>query len=170
MISTIQPLLGDLKPSTPARDRALAVGLAFQFAATSPHHLSQSLAGFAELARSALQVGQMRVYVNTEHECVGYVIWATLTPEVERRYIGGKPRPLADWEFSDGTSAWVLDFAVAPGLLRKVMADLRDEVFKDHDLLTYYRLKGQRRLCKRISRIDRTSFMAAGRRTQEVVA
>lgn len=112
----------------------------------------------------------MRVYVNTANECVGYVIWATLTPDVERRYIGGQPRALADWEFSDGTSAWVLDFAVMPGLLRPVMEDLRDVVFKEHDQLTYYRQKGKRRLCKRISRSDRTSFMAAGRCAQEVAA
>ena len=127
-----------------------------------------NLAGFAGLARGATQVGQLRVYVNKTHECVGYVIWATLTPDVERRFIGGKPRPLADWEFSDGTSAWILDFAVAPGMLQKVLADLRDVVFKDHDQLTYYRLKGQRRLCKRVSRGDHSSFMAAGRRMQEV--
>lgn len=128
------------------------------------------MAGLVALARSALQVGQMRVYVNTAHECVGFVIWATLTPDVERRYIGGKPRPLAEWEFSDGTSAWVLDFAVVPGLLRLVMKDLRDVVFKNHDQLTYYRQKGKRRLCKRISRNDRTSFMAAARCPQEVAA
>ena len=161
---------GELKPSATSEcERAVAVGLAFQFAASARSHQGQPLAGFAALARSALQVGQMRVYVNPAHECVGYVVWATLTPDVERDYIAGKPRPLAEWEFSDGTSAWVLDFAVAPGLLPKVMADLRDVVFKDHDQLTYFRLKGQRRLCKRVSRSDGTSFMAAGRQ-QEVTA
>lgn len=163
----IHPLLGELKPSDVAYEHTLAIGLAYQFAATSPHHREQPLSGFAVLARNALQVGHMRVYVNTARECVGYVIWATLTPDVERRFIGGKPRALADWEFSDGTSAWVLDFAVAPGLLSKVMTDLRDVVFRNHDHLTYYRFKGKRRLCKRISRSDRSSFMAAGRSMQE---
>jgi hemolysin-activating ACP:hemolysin acyltransferase len=160
----------DTAPShdAPARHRALTLGLALQLAAALPSHQGMALAGFAALARAALQVGQMRVYVNKAHECVGYVIWATLTPDVERRFIGGKPRPLAEWEFSDGTSAWVMDFAVAPGLLPKVMADLRDVVLKDHEQLTYYRLKGQRRLCKRVSRSDHSSFMAAGRRMQEV--
>lgn len=173
MISTIHPLLGELKPSATSdkqREQTLALGLAVQLAAQSPSHQGQPVAGLAALARSALQVGQMRVYVNTANECVGYVIWATLTPDVERRYIGGQPRPLAEWEFSDGTSAWVLDFAVMPGLLRRVMEDLRDVVFKEHDQLTYYRQKGKRRLCKRVSRSDRTSFMAAGRRAQEVAA
>ncbi len=172
MIPTIHPLLGELKP--PATFEAdcqntLALGLALQLAAIMPSHQGQPLAWFTALARGALQVGQMRVYVNTAHECVGYVIWATLTPDVERLFISGKAYPLADWEFSDGTSAWVLDFAVTPGLLRPVMEDLRDEVFKDHGQLTYYRQKGSRRTCKRISRSDRTTFMAAARQ-QEVAA
>lgn len=171
MNTAIYPLLGELKQaSTTERDRALATGLALQFAAASPSHQGLPLAGFAALTYVALQVGQMRVYVNTKYECVGYVIWATLTPDVEDEYISDKPRPLASWEFSDGTSAWVLDFAVAPGMVRKVLADLRDVVFKDHEQLTYYRVKGQQRLCKRVSRSDHTSFMAAGRRALEVTA
>jgi hemolysin-activating ACP:hemolysin acyltransferase len=170
LIQSIHPLLGDVKPGGSARERALATGLAVRLAAGLPGLGGRPMSSLAALAQSALQVGQMRVYVDKAHECVGYVIWATVTPDVERDYIAGRPRSLADWEFSDGTSAWVLDFAVAPGLLRAVMEDLRDVVFKDHEQLTYVRIKGQRRLCKRVSRSDRTSFMAAGRRALEVKA
>lgn len=169
MTTAIYPLLGELKPSSSTeRDRALAMGLALQFAAASPSHQGMPLNVFAELAYLALQVGQMRVYVNTRYECVGYVIWVTLTPDVEDEYIADTPRRLASWELSDGTSAWVMDFAVAPGMLPKILADLRDVVFKDHEQLTYCRVKGQHPLCKRVSRSDHTSFMAAGRRAQEV--
>jgi hypothetical protein len=55
-------------------------------------------------------------------------------------------------------------------MLANVMVDLRDVVFKDHEQLTYYRVKDQQRLCKRVSRSDHTSFMAAGRRALEVTA
>jgi len=169
-MQTIHSFVGTPPADAPARERALAIGLALQLAASLPSHRGMALAGFAGLARGATQVGQLRVYVNAKHDCLGYVLWATVTPDVEREFIAGKPRPLADWEFSDGTCAWVMDFAVAPGMLKKVLADLRDVVFKDHEQLTYFRMKGQRRLCKRVSRSDHTSFMAAGRRTQEVSA
>lgn len=171
LTSIIHPLLGEVSASSEfRRERALAVGLAIQLAVGLPRYQRQPLEDFATLTRRALQVGQMRVYINTAHECVGYVIWATLTPDVECDYIAGKPRPLMDWEFSDGTSACVLDFAAMPGMLRPIMKDLRDVVFKDHEQLTYYRNKGQRRLCKRISRSDCSSFMLAGLRAQGVVA
>jgi len=167
-MQTISAIDTDPSADAPARQRTL--GLALQLAYALPSHRGMTLARFAGLAQGAMQVGQLRVYVNAKNDCVGYVLWATVTPDVERELIAGKPRPLAEWEFSDGTNAWVLDFAAAPGVLPKVMADLRDVVFKNHEQLTYYRLKGQRRLCKRVSRSDHTSFMVAGRRAQEVTA
>ena len=93
---------------------------------------------------------------------MGYVIWALLTPDVEREFIAGKPRPLADWEYSDGTNAWVLDMAVAPGSLRYVLEDLRDVVFEGRatDLLPY---QGRAPPVQaRVSRQDGSSFIAAG--------
>jgi len=169
MNDAVCPLFGELRPSSaPELHRAQALGLALQLAATSPAHRGLPLAEFTALARSAWQVGQFKTYVNPSGECLGYVVWAMLTPDVEGEYIAGAPRPLADWEFNDGTSAFVLDFAVAPGLLRRVMQELRDVVFKEHEHVTYYRTKGVQRLCKRISRTDRTTFMAAGRGTGEV--
>jgi hypothetical protein len=52
---------------------------------------------------------------------------------------------------------------VEQGSLPYVLEDLRDVVFRDHEQLSYFRVKGGRRMCKRVSRLDRTTFMAAGR-------
>ena len=148
------------------RDRALATGLVMRFAVNHLSNRGPALGGLAVLIQRAIEVGQIVVFVNSAHECVGFAIWATLTPEVERRFIGGKPRQLAPWEFNDGASTWVLDFAAAPGQLRPILENLRDVVFKDREYVTYHRVKAQGRLCKRLSRADRTSFMAAGRSVQ----
>lgn len=90
-----------------------------------------------------------------------------MTPDVNEEFIKGRPRPLAEWEFSDGTLPWILDFLVAPGHLRPVLVDLRDEVFKDYEHLMYYRFKGMNRICKLISRAHRNTFVAQGRVTGE---
>lgn len=154
---------GAVTPGSPAMARSLDLGLLCQFAARLPAHAQMPLGRFVQLASAARQVGQLKLYVNGHDECVGYVIWALLRPDVERAFIAGKPRVLADWEYSDGSSAWILDMAVAPGSLPYVLEDLRDVVFKGHEQVTYFRTKGARRLCKRVSRHDRSSFIAAGR-------
>lgn len=155
---------GEIKPGSPVIPRAFNLGLLCQFAARLPGHAQMPLGSFVQLAVAAQQVGQLKLYFNGYDECVGYVMWGLLTPDVEREFISGKPRALAEWEYSDGSSAWILDMATAPGSLRYVLEDLRDVVFEGHEQLTYFRVKGGRRMCKRVSRQDASSFIAAGRR------
>jgi hemolysin-activating ACP:hemolysin acyltransferase len=154
---------GRLKPDSVAASQCLDLGLVCQFAPRLPGHAQTPLGGMMSLLLNARQVGQLKVYLNGYDECVGYVVWAFLTPEVEGEFISGQPRPLAGWEFNDGTSPWILDMAVAQGSLPYVLEDLRDVVFGDREHLSYFRVRGGRTVCKRVSRLDRTTFMAAGR-------
>jgi hemolysin-activating ACP:hemolysin acyltransferase len=155
---------GQLKPDSAAAGQSMDLGLVCQFAGHLPSHTQTSLGGMMALLQNARKVGQLKVYVNGYGECVGYVVWAFLTPDVEDEFISDKPRPLADWEFNDGTSPWILDMAVAPGSLPYVLEDLRDVVFHEHEQLTYFRVKNGHMVCRRVSRLDRTTFMTAGRR------
>jgi hemolysin-activating ACP:hemolysin acyltransferase len=154
---------GRLGPDSVAASQSQDLGLVCQFAARLPGHTQTPLGGMMSLLLNARRVGQLKIYLNGYDECVGYVVWAFLTPEVEDEFISGQPRPLAEWEFNDGTSPWILDMAVEQGSLPYVLEDLRDVVFRDHEQLSYFRVKGGRRMCKRVSRLDRTTFMAAGR-------
>lgn len=155
---------GVLETHSPFRRRAEELGLACQLAARLSIHTQTPLNSFASLVQKAQQLGQFKVYLNGYGECVAYVIWALLSPDVEQEYVDCNPRPLAEWEFNDGTSPWILDFAVAPGSLPYVLADLRDSVFEGYEHVTYYRMKAGGLLCKRLSRDDRTSFMSRARR------
>lgn len=154
---------GQLKPDSVAARQSLDLGLVCQFAARLPGHAQTPLSGMVPLLLNARKVGQLKVYLNGYDECVGYVVWALLAPEVEQEFISAQPRPLADWEFNDGTSPWILDMAVAPGSLPYVLEDLRDVVFREHEQLTYFRVKGGHTVCKQVSRLDRTTFMSGAR-------
>ncbi len=154
---------GQLKTNSAAGRQSADLGLVCQFAARVPTHAQTPVSGMVSMLLNARRVDQLKVYLNGYDECVGYVVWAFLTPEVEDEFISGTPRPLVEWEFNDGTSPWILDMAVAKGSLPYVLEDLRDVVFSEHQQLTYFRAKGGRTVCKRVSRDDRTTFMSAGR-------
>ena len=151
---------GALEQDSPQRRQAEELGLACQLASRLSTHSQIPLSSFVSLARMAQQVSQFKVYLNGYGACVGYVAWALLSPDVESEYLACNPRPLAEWEFNDGTSPWRLDFAVAQGSLPYVLADLRDAVFPHYECVTYFRMKGARLVCKRVGRNDRTSFMS----------
>ena len=114
------------------------------------------------MVQNAIRFGQLKIYFNAYQECVGYVVWAYLTPDVEKQFIAGKIRALDDWEFNDGTSAWILDMAVAPGSLPYVLEDLRDAVFLNHAHVTYFRARRGRQVCKRVSRSSVSYFLSSG--------
>lgn len=159
---------GQLKPNSDAARQSQDLGLVCEFAARVPARAQTPLGDMLSLLLTARRLGQLKVYLNGYDECVGYVAWALLTPDVEDEFISGQPRALADWEFNDGTSPWILDMAVESGSLPYVLADLRDVVFSEHEQLTYFRVKGGQTVCKRVSRSDRTTFMSAAR--QEALA
>lgn len=161
---SIAAIGGRLLPESEAALRSRDLGLVCQLAARMTDHARTPLGDFMSLLQNARKLGQLKIYLNAYGDCVGYVAWALLTPDVEDEFIAGAPRALHDWEFNDGTSPWILDMVVAQGSLPYVLEDLRDVVFTGHEHLSYFRLKGGRMVCKRVSRQDRTTFMSAGRR------
>lgn len=156
---SIAAIGGQLKPDSVVAQRSLELGLVCQFAARVSSHAQLPVGAMVSALLRAQSVGQLKVYLNGYDECVGYVVWALLTSDVEDAFLEGAMRPLEDWEMNDGTSAWILDMAVSPESLPYVLEDMRDVVFRSHQHLTYFRVKGGRRICKRVSRDDRTSFM-----------
>jgi hemolysin-activating ACP:hemolysin acyltransferase len=155
--------IGRLDPDSEKGRSCLDIGLLCHFAARTVHLSSSPVGTFVQRILVAQQLQQLKIYVNGYDECVGFVTWAYLSPDVERAFLSGKYRALDEWEYNDGTSPWVLDMVVAPGSLRYVLEDLRDVVFKDCPWLTYFRTKGDKRLFKRVSRQSRASFFSTAR-------
>lgn len=155
---------GQLQLNSACARQSQDLGLVCQFAARLSDHARRPLGEILSLLLTTQRLGQLKVYLNGYEECVGYVAWALLTPDVEEEFISGNPRPLQEWEFNDGVSPWILDMGVKPGSLPYILEDLRDVVFCEHEQLSYFRLKSGRMVCKRVSRLDRTTFMSAGRR------
>ncbi|HWW70113.1 MAG TPA: toxin-activating lysine-acyltransferase [Duganella sp.] len=155
---------GQFKPNSSIARQSQDLGLVCQFAARVSGHAPKPLGEMLSLLLNTHRLGQLKVYLNGYEECVGYVAWAFLTPDVEEEFISGNPRALQEWEFNDGLSPWILDMGVKHGSLSYILEDLRDEVFRDYEQLTYFRIKDGHMVCKRVSRLDHNSFMRAGRK------
>lgn len=159
---------GDLPPDSSIARRATLVGHICQFASRFPVAARRPLSGLVQQIMHADEVGQVKVYLNPYGHCVGYLIWALVTPGLEQELLAGATRPLAEWEYNDGDRAWVLDMAVSRGSLPYVLEDLRDSVFRDCDHVTYFRIKQGRRIFKRVSRLTHSNFfMRASRQSRD---
>lgn len=148
------------KPSDLKIERARTLGFICGLARNSHRHAQMPLGSLLGMLDSAILVGQFKLYFNHYGECMGYVVWAFLAPDVENRMLKGKGTTLNLEEWNQGASLWVIDFLVPHGSLPYVLRDMRDNLFKDHDTVTYFRFKNGRRIAKQISRSAGGSFFA----------
>lgn len=148
------------KPDETGLRRAKTVGFICDLGRDSHFHAQIGLGALMEMLDSAIQLEQIKIYFNDYGECMGYVAWALLAPDVEKRFLSGKDRSLHIIEWNEGTSLWIIDFLVPKGSLPYVLRDMRDNLFKDHDTVTYFRFKNGRRIVKRLCRQDIGSFLA----------
>lgn len=150
----------DGKPGTQETDRAKLLGFITDFAQGSSYHAKMPLGVFMARLSAAYDLGQVKVYFSDYGECVGYVLWALLAPDVEEKLIRGDSPALHPVEWNEGTSLWIIDFLVRRGSLPYVLQDLRDHTFKDFDTITYFRVKGDFKVIKRIYRADFGTFFS----------
>ncbi|MEQ1638472.1 MAG: toxin-activating lysine-acyltransferase [Methylococcales bacterium] len=138
--------------------RAKTIGFICDLARRSPFHGRLSLKPLLSAVDSAFQLDQIKFYFSDYGECMGYVTWALLAPDVEQRFLLGKELSLHIAEWNEGASLWIIDFLVSDGALPYVLRDMRDDLFKDYDTITYFRYKNGQRIAKRLSRQDGGAF------------
>lgn len=83
----------------------------------------------------ALRLGQVKVIYNqTRHQPVGYLTWAFLAPDVERRLLADPAAELHVSEWNEGDRVWIMDF-VAPDYCTELVHHIKEEMFADHSAI-----------------------------------
>jgi len=155
---SISAIGGKPAPGEGPERRATTVGFVCGLARSSLLHAQMSSGALIDMLYPAMHLGQVKIYFNNYGECMGYVVWATLAPDVERRFIRDKNINLHPTEWNEGISLWIIDFLVLRGSLQYVLADLRDRQFAAYETLTYFRIKNGKRIFKRVGRTDGGRF------------
>ena len=132
--------------------RSQNIGFVCDLARMSPFHAFAPLGGWMRMLDSATDVNQIKLYYGLNGECIGYVVWAYLAPDVERRFLLGKDLSLHFTEWNEGSRLWIIDFLIPRKSLPYVIGDLRNELFKNNDSITYYRRNNDRYTVKHLSR------------------
>jgi hemolysin-activating ACP:hemolysin acyltransferase len=136
------------------------LGLIGRLMATAPTHREAPVGYLASLVIPAIHHKQTQVFFDEDGAPVGYVIWARLAEDVQRRVMTSGTFKLHESEWNEGEQLWVLDFLAAGGHLKYVLRHLRDHAFGDDATVRYLRVKGRRRMIKEIARNERLSFFS----------
>jgi len=102
----------------------------------SPAHKHLFLTDLEWLILPAIQLKQMRVIRNDDN-IVGFVSWAFLSKEVEKRLISGNTR-LAPADWHSGENLWLIDIVARDGNKKKLIDIVRPQLFKDQAVKTLH--------------------------------
>lgn len=137
---------------------AALIGFICRTSVQSPFHAAFPLNRIMYQLLAPIEVNQYKLYFNDFGQCVGYIVWAHLAPDVESRLLGGEDYHPKPCEWNEGGSLWIMDMVIPHGSIKHVLNDLRDNQFKEHETLTYFRVKNSKRIFKRVSRGDGGNF------------
>lgn len=146
-----------------SRTRLARLGDIVQFAGTRSSHAGLPAAYFVNVLGAAHAVDQVKVFYNDFGQCMGYVAWALLDPEVERRVLRTGRMDLRDFEWNEGASLWITDFLVEGAALQNSLAYMRDHLFARHEVVTFARWRKGKLQFKRAVRSSTSWFWSAGR-------
>lgn len=146
------------EPSDRDREIATKLGFACRLMPQAPSHAMRPMRHLDTLVMPAIRHDKIKYFFNDDGHVCGYVIWALLAEDVEERFIRNGSMELHISEWNEGDSLWIIDLLVPHGNLKYVLRYLRDELFRHHDRVRYYRLRRGMRFVKEIERNARLSF------------
>lgn len=144
-------------PDPTKQDYAARIGYLAQLIAQSPVHRKYPFEYLTRLC-AGLQQGNVKLYFNSEGLAVGFVAWAYLTRDTERRLIKTGELQISPIEWNEGHSLWIVDLAAPLGNIRYILDDLRDQVFRSARTVRYFRKRRDGLIFKEANRESSASF------------
>lgn len=129
------------EPSDEIRRTSQLLGLAALMISRSRNHISTRVNYLNEIVIPAIKHDMIKFFFDDDGDVVGYVIWASLSEDVESRFLSEGDLRLHISEWNEGRSIWVLDMIVPYGHVRHVLRKLFSENFKRIEVVRYVRFK-----------------------------
>lgn len=87
----------------------------------------------------AIVLRQIRFFFDNVGEPIGYMTWALLAPDVEKRITTDPRFLLHDSEWNEGERLWIIDFVAPGGMAKEVLRYAEQDMFKAFSEAHYVR-------------------------------
>jgi len=97
---------------------------------SSDLHINYRLADLRDIFMPAIDCNQFRIYHNNKKLPVGFVCWAYLSDEIDKLYVEGKYK-IKPQDWNSGNNGWIIEMIAPFGHGKKIITELRNEIFPD---------------------------------------
>jgi cytolysin-activating lysine-acyltransferase len=134
MRDTLIPLLSTRCDKAMVRDAATTRGHLAYLMARHHAYREYPLAVMTDWLEVPIALDQVQVFFDAAtHAPVGYVTWALLSDDVERRWLNDPSTLLHCSEWNEGDRLWIMDFVAPFGHASDIARHLRRHGFAGHD-------------------------------------
>lgn len=95
-------------------------------------HRKFQIRDIADIILPAINLNQFRIYRNKSKQPIALVTWAYFDDKTEQEYLNGKT-VLSEKELKSGNILYITDFIAPYGHAKKVISDLRTNIFPNSE-------------------------------------
>jgi hemolysin-activating ACP:hemolysin acyltransferase len=146
------------QPNEINKTQASWIGFACGLMSRSKVHSKYEMLYLRKIIEPAIKHQFIKFYFNAHGESIGYVIWAFVAADVEKRFLESGTWDLHISEWNEGDQLWIIDLVAPFGNIKEILCDLRDAVFLNFKIVRYFRIKRNKSISKEIIRNNKCHF------------
>jgi hemolysin-activating ACP:hemolysin acyltransferase len=146
----------------------LKIGCAISTFAQHQYYAERNFAWSVMSLINFIKLDQIYIEFDKFGQFSGMVMWANVSLEVSRRLLREGINNLELEDVNTGNETWLITILVLNGAVHQFLQTLRDKYLLNSSQVTYFRIKNGKRIAKRISRSDCTSFFRTTTKTFNV--
>jgi hemolysin-activating ACP:hemolysin acyltransferase len=140
------------------KSKNLTVGCAISVISQSSNYSRKKLSFAVDCLLKYIEENQILIQFNEFGEFSSLAMWANVSIDISRRLVKHGTINMQPQEINTGNETWLIDIYNINGSIHQLLRVLRDEFLLNSSRVTYSRIKNGKRIAKRISRSDCTSF------------
>lgn len=110
--------------------------------AKSKHYRNYPIALLSTWIDPAIITNQLAVFYRwNDSSPIGYITWAFLAPDAEKRWKTDPKVLLHNSEWNEGETLWIMDFMALPGYCEDVVEFIQGNMFAEHSVAYSLRRK-----------------------------
>ena len=104
-----------------------------------PNYRRLRVASIGAWLRPPILLKQICFFYDRGGRPIGYIVWAYLAEDVEKRMVSDPDFLLHFSEWNEGDRLWIIDFVAPNGMVREIASYIKRHMFKEFSELRYIR-------------------------------
>jgi hemolysin-activating ACP:hemolysin acyltransferase len=146
-------------------NKHLAIGFATSALIKNNQYANKTFAQTILHLENHIDHNQICIYIDDFKQFSGLALWTSVSEDVNKRLLRDGITQLQPKDINTGNKIWIIEICALNGSAKRLIRIFHDQYLNECQQVNYSRIKNGKRIVKRISRTDCTSFFQSSAQT-----